>query len=138
LLSDHGNRRLPTLESTFAKAELITAELRAQLFAEAKEALDRGEKHYLTDPELVEYAAGVARDHLERGAIDDEIEAYLDKQSDSAVITLGDVLQAIGITDRSRWDAMKRSINKVLRRCGWEAKTIWINGKAARRWKRRR
>lgn len=135
LTSDFGNRRLPTMVSSFAKPELVTPELRAQLFAEAREALDRGEKWWLTNPELIKYAAGVALDHVKRGANDDEIEALLDGEFAGQQITLGDLFDRLQVTDRSRRDAMQESVCKVLRRKGWDNRLVRINGKPVRRWK---
>jgi len=134
LTSDFGNRRLPTMESTFAKPELVTPELRGQLFAEAKEAINRrGEPHYLTDGALVSYAREIALDHVVEGANDPEIEAYLERHSESQ-ITLANIFDHLCIPNRRERDAMQGSLCKSLRRLGWHNKVIKTDGKTIRRW----
>lgn len=134
LMSLTGNRRLPTVESRWCKPELITEELRAALFAEADQALERGEPYWLDDNELIGFAAELVSDKVQEAPYTQLVISRLDK---ARFYKLDEIMGALGLgADPARWSSLHRSVTDSLKQAGWRTKPMRLFGhdKTQRRW----
>lgn len=131
LRDDTGNRRFWPVVATALDLDALTRD-RDQLLAEAIVQVRRGELTYLP-PQLAALAGAEADRRVASDAWEDRLEDWLKSIRDDS-ITISQVLDKLGVDLPKQGRPEQMRAASILRKNGWVAKQLMVNGERKKRW----